>query len=227
MRIAICDDEPAVCVQLEEYIHTYRSDLKYCSFYSAKDLLLASEENFFDIIFMDIEMDSPNGFEASISIMERADKPLIIFVTNSSDYTIRGYGVAFRYLKKPVTYSVFCNVLDLALSQAVPQKLAIPVGCSTKLLSLKEIYYFEIYGHILKVHTTETIYTCRLSISIVKDKLDGTEFAQPHKSYLVNLWHIDYLTSKEIWMTNGDRIPISSLRKDKFTELFKNFIRGH
>ena len=53
MRIAICDDEPAVCVQLEEYIHTYRSDLKYCSFYSAKDLLLASEENFFDIIFMD------------------------------------------------------------------------------------------------------------------------------------------------------------------------------
>ena len=64
---------------------------------------------------MDIEMRSPNGYDAAVSLMQNEARPLIIFVTKSSSYTILGYGVSFRYLKKPISYDAFSAVLKLAL----------------------------------------------------------------------------------------------------------------
>lgn len=114
MRIAICDDEPNEQRQLEAYIQAYNASLQYELFSSAQSLWDASKTYYYDIIFMDIEMESPNGYEVATWLMQYNEKPLIIFVTKSDDYTIRGYGVAFRYLKKPITYNDFCRVLELA-----------------------------------------------------------------------------------------------------------------
>lgn len=225
VKIAICDDEINEQRQLETYIQSYNASLHYEMFSSAQKLWDASSTCFYDIIFMDIEMESPNGYEVSSWLMQQKEKPLIIFVTKSGDYTIRGYGVAFRYLKKPITYDDFCRVLSLALNRVVPQKLSLPIDGSTKIFSLNDIAYFEVYGHVLKIHTREKVFTCRMSISLIKNQLEGTDYAQPHKSYLVNLEYIDFITGKEITMLNGDVVPISVLRKDEFLRRFKHFIR--
>ncbi len=226
MKIAICDDEPCICSKMEEYLQKFSPELNYKVFLSAKELLQDTQHTFFDIIFMDIEMNAPNGYEAAVELMQREDRPLIIFVTNSGDYTIRGYGVAFRYIKKPITYGEFCRVLEVAIKHAVPKKIAFPIGGGTRLVSLGEVAYFEIYGHSLKIHTKECTYTCRMTLSAILDQLDGTDFAQPHKSYLVNLGYIDYVSGKEITMLNGDTIPISAPRKSDFSTKFKLYIRG-
>ena len=145
MRIAICDDEPKELELLHSFLLRYDATLPYTLFSSAQDLLDASS-TFFDIIFMDIEMRSPNGYDAAVSLMQNEARPLIIFVTKSSSYTILGYGVAFRYLKKPISYDAFSAVLKLALAEVVPQKLPITVSGETILLAIQDIYISRFTG---------------------------------------------------------------------------------
>lgn len=226
MRIAICDDEPRELELLHSFLLRYDATLPYTLFSSAQDLLDASSSTFFDIIFMDIEMRSPNGYDAAVSLMQNETRPLIIFVTKSSSYTILGYGVAFRYLKKPISYDAFSAVLKLALEEVVPQKLPITANGETILLAIQDIYYFEIFGHVLQVHTTRGVYPYRASLSDVISVLNGTHFAQPHKSFYVNLAYIDQLNARRLFLTTGTKIPIASLRKNEFMQAFQAFLRS-
>ena len=96
MKIAVCDDEQHDLDLLCALIHQYNSAFDLTAFHRADALLDAFQADFFDLVFLDIEMEAPNGFEAAELLMSRPEKPLIVFVTNSSAYTLRGYGVAFR-----------------------------------------------------------------------------------------------------------------------------------
>lgn len=223
MRIAVCDDERAEQEKIISHIRQYDSSLPVDCFSAAGELL--SADCFYDIIFMDIEMPSPNGYEVAKQLMAVEDKPLIIFVTNSGDYTIRGYGVAFRYLRKPVSYEYLAEVLDLALETVRPKKLTVTVGGRTVVLSLRDVYYFEIFSHQLYIHTRDESYTSWSSLGDMMEQLEGGSFAQPHKSYYVNLSHIDYLTKNEIVLTNHARIPLSLRRREEFLAAFKQYLR--
>ena len=98
MKIAICDDEPRDRALLSEYVFRIDSSLNVQQFSSASDLLQAMEKNFYEIVLMDIEMESPNGYDVASKLVQKRDKPLVIFVTKSNEYTIQGYGIAFRYI---------------------------------------------------------------------------------------------------------------------------------
>ncbi len=66
---------------------------------------------------MDIEMEAPNGFEAAVRLRAERDGPVIIFTTKTLDYAVRGYGLALRYLPKPIEYAGFAGALSLALRE--------------------------------------------------------------------------------------------------------------
>lgn len=102
MKIAICDDDGMDLLYLQTLISEYDSTLDTTLFHTAKDLLTAFQTTFFDIVFMDIEMEHPNGYEAAEILMQQEDKPLIIFVTNSGEYTIRGLWDSFSLHAKTV-----------------------------------------------------------------------------------------------------------------------------
>ena len=98
MRIAICDDEDQERLNIEALVKRYARELSIVLFSSADELLAAAKTTFFPLIFLDIEMDDTNGFDAAEELMSGSAKPLIVFVTKSTEYTIRGYDVAFHYL---------------------------------------------------------------------------------------------------------------------------------
>ena len=68
-------------------------------------------------------MEGMNGYQAAEELNKLPDIPLIIFITQSGAYIIRGYEVAFRYLKKPVEYRTLCG-------QYLPQWLSAPQKAS-------------------------------------------------------------------------------------------------
>ncbi len=227
MNIAVCDDDQREQLEIAAYIAQYDRSLPVELYSSAGALLAAAAQRFYDIIFMDIEMQAPDGYTAAKQLMRQQDKPLIIFVTKSGDYTIRGYGVAFRYLRKPVSYETFSEVLDIALKTAQPKKLAVTEGGSTVILSVRDILYFEILGHQLMIHTRDHIYTSWNSLTQMTQKFSGGGFAQPHKSYLVNLAHIDHFDKKDLVLTDGAKIPISGRKKEGFLSAFEQYLRVH
>ena len=70
LRIAICDDEQIARELLEKYIQDWsnRRDypIKISSFSGGKELLLALDQNNYDLALLDIQMQAPDGCRGSI-----------------------------------------------------------------------------------------------------------------------------------------------------------------
>ena len=58
-----------------------------------------------DLIFMDIDMPGITGMEAAQALRAHDEKTPLVFVTNLSQYAVKGYEVdALGFLVKPVSY---------------------------------------------------------------------------------------------------------------------------
>jgi len=225
VRIAICDDERKDLMHLQALVNKYDSSIAVSSFESAESLLGGVKEQHCDIILLDIEMDGMNGFTAAEVLSTMKNPPLIVFVTNSGEYTYRGYEVAFRYLPKPVNYAVLADVLSAAIRKISSQKITITVEGSSHVLPIDSIHYFESFGHNLTVHTTAKDYICRTKLNEVESLLPGNSFASPHKGYLVNLDYVDTVGEDSLSLSNDVIIPISRRKKQEFERALFRFVR--
>lgn len=197
-------------------------------FSSGRELLHAFEANFFDLIFLDIEMTAPNGLAVGAELVKYQPAPLIVFTTQSLNYAVRGYGIAFRYLPKPIEYDTFSATMRLALEKILPQKLTITCRNEQVVVPISQIIYFEVVSHEIVFHLSNgNKISTYCSLGEMKSKLCHHSFVQPHKSYCVNMDYIDRVTKQTISLTNGDTIPIGRSRKDNFQNQLNLFIKGN
>lgn len=143
MNIAICDDEQQDIDILYNYCKSCKLPYNISTFLSASALLEAFKSQFYDLIFLDIEMDKPNGFEVGSILAGYSPRPVIVFTTNALQYAVRGYGIAFRFLCKPITITMFQSVVREALDEILPQKAAVTCGSTQKMISINDVIYFE------------------------------------------------------------------------------------
>ena len=191
-------------------------------------MLDAVENDFFDLIFLDIEMGRLNGLDVGKQLTKQQPRPLIIFTTQSLNYAVRGYGIALRYLPKPITYDTFCHVMRLALERILPYRLNVMVNGEQKYLSVTEVVYFEVLKHQILIHLrTGEVISMRGSLGEIMSQIPGGSFSQPHKSYYINMEFVDRLTRQEIFMTNGDSIPVGRSRKDAFQAQLLSYMKGN
>lgn len=222
MKIAICDDDPKDLDRLITMINRYDRSLEVVEFYDAVSLLRACREDPFDVLFLDIEMELLDGFTAAQMLTARNKRPLVVFCSNSNEYTIRGYGIAFRYLLKPFTYDEFAEVLRQAIEQLTPKKLIIPAGGKILVIPISEIVCVEVQDHTIILETASRTYEIRGKLKDIEQQLPAASFAKPHNSYIVNLAEINSMTAKQITMSNGRIVPISQrCRKSIETALFQ------
>jgi len=225
MRIAICDDEQAECLHLEKLVNEYDQSIDVTLFTTAESLLAGMHSQHCECVLLDIEMEGMNGFEAAKAISSLNDPPLVIFVTVSDEYTSRGYGVAFRYLKKPVNYIMLAEALSEAIAKVSSQKFTMLSGGVTHIVPEKDILFLEAVSRTLIVHTTENDYECHMKLSEAESALSGHSFACPHKGYLVNLQHVEAVGKNELSLAGGARLPLSRRRKQEFESALVHYIR--
>ena len=227
MNIAICDDNNNDIKILYQHCKKYNPDYEISIFNNGVELLESFKKKYFDLIFLDIEMCGLNGIEVGQSLMSKSNHPVIIFTTCSIDYAIRGYGIAIKYLTKPISYSDFIGAMESALEYIAPKKLSICDKGTQMLLLVNDILYFEIFQHQIVIHLeNRDNIKIRGTLSEFIEQLPANKFAQPHKSYLVNLDYIDRLNKQEIIMTNGDLIPIGRSKSISFLERLHYFMKG-
>lgn len=218
MRIAICDDENHDLIALEtmtkEYFAPKRMDLSVFS--SAAELYDAAGKKPFDLVILDIEMESPNGYEIACKLISHKPKPLIIFVTNSMAYTIRGYGVAFRYLPKPLITEQFRDAMDAAVKELNANRFIFSADGTDHVVKMEDIYYLEVFNHHTVLHTMDAEYTFRATLKEVQAVLPAGYFGMPHQSYVVNFSHVKTASPKQIQLTNGSCIPVSRRKQKEF-----------
>lgn len=225
LTIAVCEDDAgdlaALMGLLEAYDTEHLLDIRAVD---RAEALLESGGERSDIVLLDIQMPGTDGFETAKLLRQRADPPVVIFVTGRRDCASKGYGLALRYLTKPPEKSELFEALDAAVEERVSGRIAFEVNEATWSLPLGAVYYIEVVGHYAMVCTETEEYRVRSSLKELAAKLPRGTFAAPHKSYLVNMAHIRSATAGELLLDNGTRIPVSRRRAAEFTEALYRYL---
>jgi DNA-binding LytR/AlgR family response regulator len=222
LSIAVCDDEILECCRLAQMIKDILDamGLPYLlrQFGSGKELLQAAGS--FDILFLDILMADLDGMETARRLREKSPGGILIFLSSSRDYVWDAYDVeAFHYLLKPLNKEKLQKVLQRAARKAEsrPQEfLFVGSERQKEKLFLDGIYYFEIQGRIVDAHGTNGVFSYYGQIGALEKSLQGKGFFRCHKSYLLNLSHVDGYNSQEAILDNGERIVIAKRRYGAF-----------
>lgn len=220
MRIAICDDEAKDLHALRAAVEKYDAvgNLEVASFTKAADLYTENNKHPFDIAILDIEMNAPNGYDIAERLAAQETAPIIIFLTNSTAYTIRGYGIAFRYLTKPIVQTQLNKALNAAISEAKANRFVFIADGISHVVRMNDIYYFEVFNHHTVLHTMDREFTFRATLKEITTDLPRGYFGSPHQSYLVNFVHIKTVMAKELHLTNGAVVPVSRRRQQEFED---------
>ena len=121
IRVAIVEDDPVYQRQLRQYLERYEAErgqaFEILTFGSGQEIAYHYDASF-DIILMDIEMGAVSGMEAAEIIRTMDQDVVIMFITNSPQYAIRGYAVeALDYVLKPIAYFAFAERLSRAIER--------------------------------------------------------------------------------------------------------------
>lgn len=227
MKIACCDDNSNDLELLVGYCKRYNKEFEIYAYDTAKDMLDAYHLELFDIIFLDIEMARPNGYEAAVLLSHEPNPPIVIFTTQTLNYAVRGYGVALRYIPKPITYEMFSSALHLAIEKKTPHCISIGSENRVDVFQVDDITYIEVIRHQITVHTkSKNDVTLRCPFSAVLDKLPLDRFVQVHKSFCVNLQSVIRMEPNTLTLTDNITIPIGRNYKTQLRERLMAFLKG-
>ncbi len=231
LSIAVCDDELLECLDICAKIKTCMEDLNipYAikQFSRGKELLLCLNQ--FDLIFLDILMDDMDGMETARRCRELAYKKMIVFLSSSRRYVFDAYDVeAFHYLVKPVSQEKLKGVLKRAADRergASQEYIVASLKGQRRKLFLDRILYFEMKGRQVDVHEEKEIITYYEQIGTLEKQLLGKGFFRCHKSYMVNLKHVDGYNRQEAILDNGERILMAKRRYEEFCQAILSYMR--
>lgn len=224
IRLAIVEDEKSYRDQLVSYIEQYKAETKHGItiriFEDGEDITEKYTAEF-DLILLDIQMRFMDGMTAAREIRKKDKKVLIMFITSMANYAIQGYEVdALDYLLKPLTYPMFSQKMDRALSRLENSRehhLLIPISDGNRRIDISKIYYIESKSHTMAYHTAEGILEARGRLDDLEKELVQYNFYRSNRGYLVNLHHITGV-SDGCCIVNGDMLPISRRKKADFMD---------
>lgn len=220
LHICICDDEKIERNELKSII-SMQLELKGINFYidecengESLKSKLEKDKNYFDIIFLDIEMDGINGVETARHIRSLNDSVIIIFVTGFADYVFDGYEVkALNYILKPYKKEKIGDVLSEALKQIGSIQndfFIVQLNSNAYKLKLKDIIYFVSDRRKIKTITKDNIYEFYGKIDDIEKQMPSY-YVRIHQRYLVNLNFVQSI-EKNCVNINDEKLPISRKR---------------
>ena len=208
IKTLIIDDEPLALQQLAVYVSKvpFLTLVGECqSALEARDII---NNERVDVIFIDINMPDLNGMDFVRSLVA---PPLVVFTTAYSEYAIDGFKVdAVDYLLKPFSLDDFrraaLRVKERYEHNVVRVKIA-------------DIRYIEGMSEYLKVHVDgqSRPIIMLLAMKRMEERLPSN-FLRIHRSYIVNMNHVQEVTKNRIVMDTDTYLPIGDMYKDALSE---------
>ncbi len=234
MRIAIVDDiateRDNLKTRLDAQLARLSLDAGVFSFASGADFLSAAGKKRFDLVFLDIYMDSENGVDTAEALRRFDTDCLIVFTTTSTDHALDGFRVrAFHYLVKPYTDADLAALFDEIVKRLPEADRYIEVDTpdGTVRLRLREILYAEHYQHLIHIHRTDGQETVtRRTFREFSASLTDGRFFLCSRGVLVNLEHAEDFDGPGFILKNGEKIPVSRDLAKAARQAFGDFLFG-
>jgi two-component system LytT family response regulator len=191
-----------------------------------------------DLIFLDIQMPKLTGLEV-LELSGR--KSGVIFTTAYDQYALKAFDLhAVDYLLKPYSQSRFDEALTQArksLGLEAPALSQLLAASSTHLtrilirdrnlvhvLPVDQVVYVQAQDDYVSIRSEGRDYLKTQSLTELAAQLDPTQFVRVHRSYLLNLAHLQRLerASKDSFVAVtrcGQQLPISRTGYDRLREL--------
>ena len=169
-------------------------------------------------------MEPPSGFDIAKELTSTDNPPIIIFTTKSNAYALKGYGIAIRYLQKPLLYEPLSEALDVAIADATAHRLTIQIDSVWHTVRLRDVQYIEIYGHYANIYTEKRTFRLRTTLKEIMGRLPKGYFVPTHKSFIANLEHITSVTTSEVNLDCGSVIPIGRTKAKEFNQALFRYL---
>lgn len=225
IKFAICDDELLMAQELSDQLSQYmdqKQAIPYCvsSFSNGRSLLESGCD--FDVIFLDIQMEQPDGMETAKQLRRQKNHSLLIFITVLKECVFDAFEVeAFDYLIKPPDSAHFIRTMDRAvhtLKQRKAKSIILRRGTSRQVILLSQILYCEVQRRKIYIHLSDgTVQDYYEKLDDFERRVDG-RFFRCHRSYLVNLEYVRGCSAGWVRLSQGSEIPVSRLREQDFTQ---------
>lgn len=232
MRIAIVDDDPESRRLLAGYLHKYEKEsgeyFEISVFRDGKEIAL-NYKPIYDIILLDVQMAHLDGFSSAKFIRALDSEVILIFITNMSQYAIKGYEVdAMSYLLKPVPYFAFSQELKRSMERVLKRKnnyLILPVDDGFLRIDVREILFIESSKHRMTVHLKDIEYSLVGTMKEMESKLENADFFRCNSGYLVNLAQVMGVKNN-CALVGSYQLQISRPKKKAFLAALTDYLGG-
>ena len=220
-RIAVLEDDEQEYLKLNGCIERYARENQitvHIRWYQDGMQYLMSEDENYDIMFLDIEMRQLDGMSTAKKIREKDRTVCLIFVTHLSQYAIQGYEVnALDFVVKPVTYPIMEEKLRKAFAYSMwnrKRQVLLETRDENLVLSTSDIYYIEKdkKKNYLVYYTSRGEFRIRGTIAQEEERLQDLGFVQNTSGCLINLGHVTQL-GKTTVCVHGTDLPLARHRK--------------
>lgn len=207
LRCLLVDDEPLAHTVLRAHLARLPGLVSWAgSCYDGAEALQQLLAVPVDVLFLDVDMPGLTGLELLRALPQ---VPAVVLSTAHSTHALEAYelGVA-DYLLKPIRFERFAKTIgrlraaspsrsgELAPAGSVPlvSGLFLKTDNGTERMQLTDLLFVEGYGNFVKCHLASgRILLTADTLKHLESQLPAAEFVRIHKSYLVNVAHIERL----------------------------------
>ncbi len=235
VRVILCDDNPMV---LEKYRRDLlaigennRINLQILSFATGEALLnhFLDNPNSADILYLDILMGKMNGIDIAQALRENGCQAKIIYLTACEEFALQSFDTEpFHYIVKdsisPRKFEDIFLRACAAVQEQGEEYLAVTSGGALYKVPLHNIVFFKVDNRIITMHCTDTAIRYYGKLDQVEKDLEGKGFLRPHRSYLVNCYHIQRIEQGVVFLDDENQVPVSAKNLNEVRRLFAEYL---
>ena len=237
-HIAVCSPDAALRSGLERQCMEYfarRQDACIVQQLPDADALLRrdTEGERFDLYLIELgAVAAPAGLSAAAELRRRGRRAPLAFAARTPAHAYSAFRVdAMQYLLLPVHQQELSALLARATEPEYGPVIPVTTAAGLRALPFADIEYLECTHHVVHYHLASGEDVASLSLrvpfsEVAKPLLADARFLQPHRSYVVNLAAAAQLSSGELWMRSGARVPIPRGREPAVRAAFRAFLEG-
>lgn len=186
-----------------------------------------------DIILLDVNLNGrKDGIDLAWKVKEDFDIPFIFLTANADPSTVERAKQTDppAYLVKPFNKDDLYTSIEIALynfskkkeqaeantseNYVIKDALFIKDGYYFHKAFFKDILYLESDNNYVTVHTTDKLHLVRTSLQNYMEHFDPKKFFRIHRSYVINLDHIQTINSENV-IINNKELPIGKTYRDE------------
>lgn len=205
-----------------------------------EEALVSVEENRPDMVIMDICLKGGiDGIDTAIRMQKNAVIPVIFLTANADEATFNKAKAAkpYAFISKPYKQIDLQRAIELTISHLAGEENNVtqvdngardhPFILSDRIfvrqrekmikIIIADILYIEADRNYCRIFTKTNEYVLSITLKTIEEKLNNLIFLRVHRSYIINLSHIDAVADDHV-IINQKAMPVSEGLKEKLLQ---------